>query len=86
VEDGAMRMSKGTDTRRLGGLALRFPDDLVEALRQMLRDFDRDFDAALGGRGNGFDPNDPRIVTVLLAVLAGFLAILLPGALLTGHS
>ena len=69
-------------TKRPDNSVLRWPDDLREALQR----FVRDLETALGGGNNRFDPNDPRLVTALLAALAGFLAFLLLVALLIGPS
>jgi hypothetical protein len=66
-----MRMRVG---ERRGKLARHWLDEIVEAIRQ----FHSQFDRALGGRGNGFDPNE---VTMLLVVIATFLAILVGAAL-----
>jgi hypothetical protein len=68
--------------KRLDNSVLRWPDDLREALQR----FVRDLEVALGRWNNRFDPNDPRLVTLLLAALAGFLAFILLAALLIGPS
>lgn len=56
-------------------------EDLIEALRRVAEQVRQSFD----WRNNNFNPRDPRIVTVLLAFLAAWLAISLLAALLAGQ-
>ena len=57
-------------------------EDFLEALRRMADEIERSFD----WRNNGFNPRDPRLVTIMLALLAAWLGVALLAALLTGQS
>ena len=46
--------------------ARRFPEDFLEALRRLFKDLAEPFTV----RGNRFDPNDPRLLRVLVVVAA----------------
>jgi hypothetical protein len=57
-------------------------EDLLEALRHMAEQIRWSFD----WRNNGFNPRDPRLVTVVLALLAAWLGVALLAALFSGQS
>ena len=55
--------------------------DLIDAVRRMAGEIKPSFD----WRNNEFNPQDPRIVTVLLGFLAAWLSIALLAALFAGQ-